>query len=132
MCIVTGSNGFVLLQDGAGRGAVVAPVTGNDVGLRRAGIKPGVREVITCKDGNGRVGLRVRAINGVRIIISFISEIQHPSPILANCKAAPVSRNEEFIRIGYSKHSIVLEMRLKYKSHFIAEIRLLNDVGRRI
>lgn len=42
---------------------MVAPVSGNDVGIRRAEIKGGVREVICCKDGEGKIGLRVRAVN---------------------------------------------------------------------
>lgn len=43
---------------------MVAPVTGdNNLGIRRAEIKQGIREVILCKDGSGKVGLRVRAIN---------------------------------------------------------------------
>lgn len=43
----------------------VAPVTGNDVGLRRAEVKQGVREVVVCKDQDGKIGLRVRDVNKV-------------------------------------------------------------------
>lgn len=43
---------------------MVAPVSGdNNLGIRRAEIKQGIREVVLCKDGSGKVGLRVRAIN---------------------------------------------------------------------
>lgn len=43
---------------------MVAPVTGaNNVAVRRAEIKQGVRQVVLCKDGSGKIGLRVRAIN---------------------------------------------------------------------
>jgi len=42
---------------------MVAPVSGNDVGIRRAEIKSGIREVTCCKDGNGKIGLRVRHVN---------------------------------------------------------------------
>ena len=43
---------------------MVAPVTGdNNISIRRSEIKQGVREVILCKDGQGKIGLRVRAIN---------------------------------------------------------------------
>lgn len=43
---------------------MIAPVSGdNNLGVRRAEIKQGVREVILCKDGQGKVGLRVRDIN---------------------------------------------------------------------
>jgi len=45
----------------------VAPVTGNNVGLYRAEIKQGVREVTLCKDQNGKIGLRVRSVNKVSL-----------------------------------------------------------------
>ena len=47
----------------------VAPITGNDVGLRRAEIKSGVREVILCKDQKDKMGLRVRSVNKVGSIL---------------------------------------------------------------
>ncbi|XP_041080321.1 syntenin-1-like [Polyodon spathula] len=57
-------------------GSMVSPVTGNDVGLRRAEIKQGMREVILCKDQDGKVGLRLRNVdNGV-----FIQLVQANSP----------------------------------------------------
>ena len=43
----------------------VAPITGSDLGLKRAEIKGGVREVISCKDADGKIGLRVRHVNKV-------------------------------------------------------------------
>lgn len=44
---------------------IVAPVSGQagSVGIRRGEVKQGVREIVTCKDGKGKVGLRVRGIN---------------------------------------------------------------------
>ncbi|XP_030624018.1 syntenin-2 [Chanos chanos] len=57
-------------------GGMVRPVTGADVGVRRAEIRPGVREVILCKDQDGKVGLRLRDIdNGI-----FIQLVQANSP----------------------------------------------------
>ena len=44
---------------------MVAPVTGDSVGLRRAEIHSGVREIVLCKDQNGKMGLRVQAVNKV-------------------------------------------------------------------
>ncbi|XP_062977260.1 syntenin-2 [Elgaria multicarinata webbii] len=41
----------------------VAPVTGSDLGLRRAEIKPGLREVHLCKDERGKTGLKLRNID---------------------------------------------------------------------
>ena len=52
-------------QEGQGQ---VAPITGNHVGLKRAEIKQGVREVVLCKDGEGKMGLRVCSINKVSVL----------------------------------------------------------------
>ncbi|XP_031569192.1 syntenin-1-like [Actinia tenebrosa] len=53
-------------------GNVVAPVSGpHNLGIRRAEIKGGVREVILCKDNNGKLGLRVRAVNK-GIFVAFV------------------------------------------------------------
>ncbi|XP_027000600.1 syntenin-2 [Tachysurus fulvidraco] len=61
---------------GSGVSGMVRPVTGADVGIRRAEIHPGLREVILCKDQDGKVGLRLREIdNGV-----FIQLVQANSP----------------------------------------------------
>ncbi|XP_056277949.1 syntenin-2 isoform X2 [Pseudoliparis swirei] len=66
----------VALPSLSGVGAMVRPVTGADVGIRRAEIRPGLREIIVCKDQEGKVGLRLRAIdNGV-----FIQLVQADSP----------------------------------------------------
>lgn len=43
----------------------VAPVSGNDAGIRRAEVKQGIREVVACKDGEGKIGLRIRHVNNV-------------------------------------------------------------------
>ncbi|KAM5220157.1 syntenin-2 isoform 2-T2 [Hipposideros larvatus] len=53
------SVGIPLLPDGQ----VVAPVSGNSLGARRAEIRPGVREIHLCKDERGKTGLRLRAID---------------------------------------------------------------------
>ncbi|XP_069564484.1 syntenin-2 [Brachyistius frenatus] len=66
----------VAVQSGSGVGGMVRPVTGMDVGIRRAEIRPGLREIILCKDQDGKVGLRLRAIdNGV-----FLQLVQANSP----------------------------------------------------
>ncbi|XP_062957629.1 syntenin-1-like [Cynocephalus volans] len=55
---------------------MVAPVTGNDVGIRRAEIKQGICEVILCKDQDGKIGLRLKSIdNGI-----FVQLVQANSP----------------------------------------------------
>lgn len=55
---------------------MVAPVSGSDLGIRRAEIKQGLREVILCKDQDGKIGLRLKSIdNGI-----FVQLVQANSP----------------------------------------------------
>lgn len=42
---------------------MIAPISGSSIGLARAGTTNGIRELILCKDGSGKVGLRAQAIN---------------------------------------------------------------------
>jgi syntenin-1 len=42
---------------------MVAPLSGNSVGLARAGNTNGIRELILCKDEKGKVGIRAQSIN---------------------------------------------------------------------
>lgn len=42
---------------------LVAPISGQSLGLQRAQVTHGVRELILCKDKDGKVGLRVKSIN---------------------------------------------------------------------
>jgi syntenin-1 len=58
----------------------VAPVTGNDVGLRKAEIRQGIREVILCKDQNGKIGLRVQAVNK-GLFVAFV-HINSPAALV--------------------------------------------------
>ncbi|KAM5305135.1 LOW QUALITY PROTEIN: syntenin-1-like [Glossophaga mutica] len=47
---------------------MVAPVTGNDVGICRAEIKQEIHEVILCKDQDGKTGLRLKSVdNGILV-----------------------------------------------------------------
>ncbi|XP_030885651.1 syntenin-2 isoform X2 [Leptonychotes weddellii] len=48
---------------GSSLGQLVAPLSGNSLGTRRAEIKPGVREIHLCKDEHGKTGLRLKAID---------------------------------------------------------------------
>nr|XP_060627850.1 syntenin-2 [Anolis sagrei ordinatus] len=47
----------------SGPGMMVAPVTGSNLGMHRAEIKPGLREVHLCKDERGKTGLKLRNID---------------------------------------------------------------------
>ena len=53
-------------------GGMVAPVTGTqNASLMRAEVKQGVREVIACKNQDGKIGLRVRSLNK-GVFVSFV------------------------------------------------------------
>ncbi|CAM4625258.1 unnamed protein product [Lepidochelys olivacea] len=45
------------------QGVLVAPLTGNNLGLRRAEIRPGLRELHLCKDERGKTGLKLKSID---------------------------------------------------------------------
>ena len=49
----------------------VAPVSGADKGIQRAQIKQGIREIVACKDAEGKIGLRIRHVNNVSWLISY-------------------------------------------------------------
>lgn len=76
LALVPLADNQVALPYTSGVGGMVRPVTGSDIGIRRAEIRPGLREIILCKDQDGKVGLRLRAIdNGV-----FVQLVQSNSP----------------------------------------------------
>ena len=47
--------------------SMVAPVSGTSIGLLRANVTNGIREVTVCKGKDSKVGLRVKDINKVLI-----------------------------------------------------------------
>ncbi|XP_013398172.1 syntenin-1 [Lingula anatina] len=68
--VPSGGNQLAVRQTQTGN-MQVAPVTGNDVGLRRAEIKQGIRMVTLCKDQQGKCGLRVRGVNK-GVFVAFV------------------------------------------------------------
>lgn len=44
-------------------GGLIAPLSGHSVGLQRAQVTHGIRELVLCKDADKKVGLRVKDIN---------------------------------------------------------------------
>lgn len=54
----------------------VAPVTAGNKGIMRAEIKQGIREVVACKDADGKIGLRLRHVNNGL----FVALVQQNSP----------------------------------------------------
>jgi syntenin-1 len=45
------------------RSGLVAPISGLTTGLAKAQVTHGVRQVVLCKDADGKIGLRVKAVN---------------------------------------------------------------------
>ncbi|NXT66737.1 SDCB2 protein, partial [Chaetops frenatus] len=52
-----------LTPTGPSSGQLVAPLSGSSAGLRRAEIKPGVREIHLCKDERGKTGLQLKNVD---------------------------------------------------------------------
>jgi len=61
---VVANQGSIAVPYGSGGGVgMVAPISGLSPGLARAQVSHGVRQVILCKDADGKIGLRVKAVN---------------------------------------------------------------------
>lgn len=55
---------------------MIAPLSGQSLGLQRAQVSHGIRELTLCKDGSGKAGLRVRDVsNGI-----FVCLVMKDSP----------------------------------------------------
>lgn len=52
---------------------MVAPLSGQSLGLKRAQVTNGIRELILCKDKDGKIGLRVHAVNN-GIFVCLVSQ----------------------------------------------------------
>ena len=52
---------------------MVAPLSGQSVGLQRAQVSNGIRELILCKDKDGKIGLRVHDVNN-GIFVCLVSQ----------------------------------------------------------
>lgn len=75
MVAASASSGALVARP-SGSSMALGPVTGSDVGVRRAEVKQGVREVILCKDQDGKLGLRLKAVDkGI-----FVQLVQGGSP----------------------------------------------------
>lgn len=55
-----------------GTNTMIAPISSTSLGLQRANVTHGIREVVLCKDGDSKVGMRVQSINKVLIVNSFL------------------------------------------------------------
>ncbi|NXH13797.1 SDCB2 protein, partial [Bucco capensis] len=65
-----------LAAAGPSPGQLLAPLSGNNAGMRRAEIRAGLREIHLCKDERGRTGLRLRNVDqGI-----FVQLVQANSP----------------------------------------------------
>ncbi|XP_046813845.1 syntenin-1-like [Vespa crabro] len=52
---------------------MIAPLSGESLGLQRAHVTNGIRELILCKDKDGKVGLRVHSVNN-GIFVCLVSQ----------------------------------------------------------
>ncbi|XP_017891857.1 syntenin-1-like [Ceratina calcarata] len=52
---------------------MVAPLSGQSLGLQRAQVTNGIRQLILCKDKDGKIGLRVHAVNN-GIFVCLVSQ----------------------------------------------------------
>jgi len=50
--------------------SIIAPISGNSVGMKRAQVINGIREVILCKDADHKLGMRCKSINnGIFVVL---------------------------------------------------------------
>uniref|UniRef100_A0A8B9NXR3 Syndecan binding protein 2 n=1 Tax=Apteryx owenii TaxID=8824 RepID=A0A8B9NXR3_APTOW len=61
--LVPAGSAQALVPAGPALGQLVAPLSGSDAGLRRAAIKPGLREIHLCKDERGKTGLKLKNVD---------------------------------------------------------------------
>jgi len=54
--------------------SLTAPLSGSSLGLQRAQVSHGIRQVVLCKDKDGKVGMRVKAINKGIFVCLVIKE----------------------------------------------------------
>ncbi|XP_077276535.1 syntenin-1 [Temnothorax americanus] len=52
---------------------MIAPLSGQSVALQKAHVTNGIRELMLCKDGDGKVGVRVHAINN-GVFVCLVSQ----------------------------------------------------------
>ncbi|XP_015188758.1 PREDICTED: syntenin-1-like [Polistes dominula] len=83
---------------------MVAPLSGQSLGLQRAHVTNGIRELTLCKDKNGRVGLRVHSVNN-GIFVCLVS--QESPAALAGLRFGDqiLSVNEECVA-GYTMDQV--------------------------
>jgi len=60
---LTNNQRSVSVSRGSYSGCLVAPISGDSPGLARGQVSHGVRQVVLCKDGDGKIGLKVKAVN---------------------------------------------------------------------
>ena len=65
LCLFVKQDSQVAIPQTRPSNMMVAPISAGDKGIQRAQIKQGIRELIACKDAEGKIGLRIRHVNSV-------------------------------------------------------------------
>ncbi|KAJ7333686.1 hypothetical protein OS493_015768 [Desmophyllum pertusum] len=89
---------------------MVAPVTGgNNLGIRRAEIKQGIREVVLCKDGKGkRIVFAIRDRPFERTIVMQKDSAGHVGFVFKNGKITQIAKDTSAARNGLLiEHNLV-------------------------
>ncbi|XP_022692341.1 syntenin-2-like isoform X1 [Varroa jacobsoni] len=110
-----------MIVSSAGGKSLVAPLSGQSMGLYRGQVTHGVREVILCKDLRGKVGLRLEAVNkGVFIIL-----VEKGTPAaMAGLRFGDqlLSVNDEYVA-GYSLKQVHETIRKAQGDHISVAVR---------
>ncbi|XP_010000615.1 PREDICTED: syntenin-2 [Chaetura pelagica] len=105
-----------LTPAGPSPGQLVAPLTGNNAGLRRAEIKPGVREIHLCKDERGKTGLQLKNVDQIpvppfqRTVTVHKDSTGHVGVVVKKGKIVSLAKDSSAARNGLLTHHCICEV----------------------
>ncbi|XP_020283897.1 syntenin-1-like [Pseudomyrmex gracilis] len=89
---------------GGSLAGMIAPLSGQSVALQKAHVTNGIRELILCKDADGKVGVRVHSINN-GIFVCLVSRDSPASMVGLRFGDQILSVNDECVA-GYSMDQV--------------------------